>query len=164
MEILKNQEQYGRFLKFMTDYADYFERVMKREEEKFLALYSRDAKRMDAAFNLHIDTEEEISQLETDRLELNKNLGFEDMTFRQIIDALPPDENAKKHELQKVLDRLTFTVEQTKQFNKKSLEFAQMNLDLVAKINGAFIDAPSYTADGTQINSVTRPSIINKKA
>lgn len=155
---------YARYLKFMEEYAAFFEAVMKREEEKFLALHSRDAKRMDVAFNQHIETEEEISQLENDRLQLIRELGCEDMTFRQIINALPKEETSKKNELQSVYSRLAFAVEQTRQFNLKSLEYAQMNLDIVSKINGVFTDAPSYTASGAQINGVTRPNIINKKA
>lgn len=157
-------KDYAVFLKFMTEYADFFDEVLKREEEKFMALYSRNPKRMDAAFNLHIETEEQIAQIEDKRIKLNNEMGCEGMTLRQIIESLPEDEPQQKLELDKIFQRLRFSVQQTKEFNQKSLEYAQMNLDIVDKINGIFTDSPTYTADGASTNKVTRPNILNKKA
>jgi len=159
----KFMEHYSEFVEFMTKYADFFDEVMKREDEKFKALCSRDTKRMDAAFTLHMETEEKITAIESERLELNKKAGCDGMTFTQIINALPREENAKKQELDGIFQRLRFSVEQTKILNQSSLEYAQMNLDIVDKINGVYTDSQYYNADGTQVNNTTRPNFLNKK-
>ncbi|MDR0920352.1 MAG: flagellar export chaperone FlgN, partial [Oscillospiraceae bacterium] len=136
-------------------------KVKIREEEKFKALYARDTKRIDNAFNVHMDTEEQIKNFESRRIELHKELGLENKSFKEIINSVSGEEQTQ---LNILYDDLVNSVNVVKEFNKRSLDFAQMNIDIVNEMTGIFTDSKSYNANGTQTNQTTRPNILNKKA
>ncbi|GHU53072.1 hypothetical protein FACS1894132_04230 [Clostridia bacterium] len=155
------KNDYQKLYDFLTEYSELFEEVKVREEEKFKALHSRDPKRMDAAFNAHMDSEEKIKDFESKRTALHKELGLGEKTLKEVIETLDGED---KTNLTNLYEKLLNSINLTKEFNNRSLEFAQMNIDIVNEITGIFTKSTSYNASGTQTNQTTRPSILNKKA
>jgi hypothetical protein len=152
---------FQRFYDFTAEYADFFDDFKVKEEEKFKALYSRDPKRIDLAFNEHIKMGDKVQDFETRRIALLSEFGEEGKTLKEIISTFDGNERTK---LLSQYDRLSAAVNVVREFNKRSLEFAQMNIDIVNEINGVFTDSTVYDASGNQHNKTTRPTILNKQA
>ncbi|MDR0983725.1 MAG: flagellar protein FlgN [Ruminococcus sp.] len=158
-------ENYNRFYEFMLSYTEFFENVSTLEEEKFKALYSREPERIDAALKEQITTERRTFDFEEQRVKLLADMGLEGKKFSEIIEDFGQESGTDTSEyknLRNVLQRLRIAVDKTKLFNGKSLEFAQMNLNIINEISGAEnIDTTTYSSKGEQKDS-SRPSFFNK--
>lgn len=155
-------ENYQEFFSFMSEYADLFEDVAEKEEEKFKALYSRDLTKIEGVLTEHQKTEKSINEYEIKRIELNKKLGFGDKTFKEIIDG---EDGQQKSELLTIYNRLNSSVKTTKIYNEKSLEFAKMNLEIIEEIKSNIdTNAHCYDAKGsTKVSSKEKPAFFNAK-
>jgi hypothetical protein len=158
-------EKYTQFYDFMLSYAEFFEEICNLEEEKFKALYSREPERIDAALKEQVHTERRTFDFEEKRTSLQSDLGFAGKKFSEIIEEFGQEHGtntAEYKDFKDVLQRLRVAVDKTKLFNKKSLEFAQMNLDIIGEISGIEnTDTSTYSPKGEQ-KDVSRPSFFNK--
>lgn len=155
-------ENYKEFFSFMNEYADLFEGVAIKEEQKFKALYSRDLTKIDDILIAHQKNEKLVTEYENKRIELNKKLGFGDKTFKEIIDG---ESGEQKAELLVIYNRLNNSVKTTKLYNEKSLEFAKMNLDIIEEIESNSANNPQcYDAKGSTKGSLNeKPAFFNAK-
>lgn len=153
---------YNDFYGFMSEYTEMFEGIEKKEEAKLKALYSRDLTKINEILTEHQKTEKLVSDYEKKRLQLHEKLGLSGKTFKEIIDA----ENGEfKTELQSLYNRLRISVRNTKRYNQKSLEFSQMNLDIIRQINDSGLSDPQcYNSKGiTNTSKKDIPTFVNTK-
>lgn len=148
-------ENYSEFYSFMSEYTDFFFSVMKKEEQKMKALYSRDLTKINEILRQHQETEKLVADYESRRMELHKSLGLEGKTFREIID----ESTTGKEELMELYSKLSGYVMNTKEYNSKSLDFAKMNLEIVDSIKSDGIsDAQCYDSSGKTTASANNKS------
>jgi len=155
-------KNYEDFFSFMSEYADLFDEVAKKEEQKFKALCSRDLSKLNSILIEHQKTEKMINEYENKRTALNERLGFGDKTFKEIIDG---EEGQEKSELLAIYNRLNNSVKTTKLYNEKSLEFAKINLEIIEQIKASKdINSQCYDAKGTTKTSISeKPAFLNAK-
>jgi hypothetical protein len=152
-------KDFQKFYDFMSEYTVFWEDIRKKEEEKFKALYSRDRVKTETVLAGLPALEESIRLYEKKRLALNDEMGLTGKTLKQVVIDSVGEERVKLTELHA---RLKLAVDTVKEYNLKSLEFAQMNIDIVNKINGDVVESPTYSPKGLQ-DRTARPSIINTK-
>lgn len=154
-------EKFNEFYDFMSDYTNFFEEVVEREEEKFKALCSRDGKLLKDIMSEHQVTQKAIEDYEKERLKLNDELGFGDKTLKQIAEECPENQ---KNMLLELYSRLKSAIEISKSYNQKSYEFAKMNVDIIDNIYSDGINENQcYNADGSSSNSFSRANLLNSK-
>jgi hypothetical protein len=157
--------KYNKFQQFMLEYTEFFEKTAELEEEKFKALYSREPERIDSALKQQVLTERQTLDLEQQRITMQDELGFGEKKFSEIISDFAEEFGANSPEqktLHDIFQRLRIAVDKTKLFNGKSLEFAQINLDIIAEISGGDVtDSSTYGAKGEQ-KDPSKPSFFNK--
>lgn len=145
-------DDYGAFLAFMIEYADFFDEMVSFEQEKLDALLSYELKRIEQSIASQQAVAMQLSNLEKRRAELQSAAGFADMTFREIIAAT---QDSRRAEMEALFDRIGKAIEEVKECNKESMDFVQMNLQT---INGG--TAPENRAEAQVYTAAARtPSV-----
>lgn len=145
-------EEYSEFYGFMEEYAGFFEGLVQQEQEKLEALLSNELKDIEQSISAQQAATMRMEKYEKRRMELQNAAGFEELTFRQIIEKAQADQKAP---LEALFTRVTQAVDQIKFYNEKSMELVRTNLQL---LNDAVSpekrqEAQSYQASGTQKES-----------
>ncbi|MGN0620322.1 MAG: flagellar export chaperone FlgN [Porcipelethomonas sp.] len=154
------KEIFEVFYGFMLEYTEFFEETADKEKEKLSALLSDDLKRIEACLNEHQSIVKRTEQYERDRLKIQKELGFENMTFREVIDSCRGEE---KEQLQSLYQRFKIAIDSVKHSNKTSLQVAETNLKIMENITrGAVTDAKCYDTRGVASKS-RNIGILNRK-
>ena len=115
----------GAFCTFMQQYVDFLEQAAAGEDEKYAALLSYDAKRMDRAIAGQQAVNMRLARMEAQREEEQRSAGVEGLTFSQMLEEAQGEE----HELLAALFvRFRKAVDDIKFFNAKSIAFAREGL------------------------------------
>lgn len=154
------KEIFEEYYDFMLEYTEFFEEIAGKEKEKLSALLSDNLKRIEACLNEHQSIVKRTEQYEKERMALQRQLGLDNKTFKEIIDDCTGEE---KEQLLTLHHRLKIAVDSVKYSNKTSLQVAETNLKIMENITkGAVTDAKCYNTKG-----VAPPSrnigILNKK-
>ncbi len=154
------KEVFEEFYGFMLGYTEFFEETAEKEKEKLSALLSDDLKRIESCLNEHQSVIKRTEQYEKERQEMQKRLGFADMTFREIINICQGEE---KEQLQSLYQRFKIAIESVKHSNKTSLQVAETNIKIMEKITkGTVTDAKCYDTHGVS-SAKKNIGILNKK-
>lgn len=145
--------QTEHFQKFMESYAAFLEELAGAEGEKYAAMVSYDARRVDKVVTTQQAANRQLEQLEKQREEEQAAAGFAGMTFHEILAAVPAEE---REGLQAVLTRFEKALLQVKYFNARSTSFAKEGLQMLG-LAGQKPVAP-YTADGKNHTEGSIPS------
>lgn len=132
----------SKFSAFMEGYVTFLEEMAAGESEKYAAMISYDAKRMDKVVSRQQAMNMRLTQLEEQREREQAEAGLEGMTFQQILDELDREEQGPLPEL---FPRFFKAVEEIKYFNGKSIAFAKEGLHQLG-MNGE--PAAPYTHTG----------------
>lgn len=163
---MRDYKEYNEFYEFMREYVDFFDVLEKKEEEKLKLLYSREAQKLEELLEEYQLLGRRVAGYEEKREKFHKKLGFGDMTFKEMIEsefATDTAENVEwKERFGALHQRLKTSVNNTKHFNEKALEYAQLNMDLVNMINEGEEDLSCYGPGGEKGKlGGTRPTFLN---
>lgn len=137
-------ERYNEFAEFMLEYTELFEDISYKEEEKFHAMLSDDLSRIEQSLNEHQTSIKLIEQYENRREALQKEMGLEGKTFREIINMCKGEEKA---ELSEIYSRFELAIHNTNHFNKSAMKVADMNIKLSGGSEGVS-DPRCYDSKG----------------
>lgn len=114
---------------FFEEYTLFFEEMIEAEKLKLNILLSNDLKAIEENILVQQVNAKRIENMERKRLELFNSLGYNQLTFKEII-QLNHDESTV---LNNYYSRVEKAINQIKYLNKKSLELIRFNLSLSEK-------------------------------
>ncbi len=80
------------FVGFMEEYTDFLERMVADENEKLAALSSRELKRIEHSITVSQANAKQLDNYEAKRIALQSGAGFDGMSFRELLDAVPEEQ------------------------------------------------------------------------
>ncbi len=153
---------YNKIYEFMTEYAGFLKETEKKEKEKLSALLSNDVKHIEKVMNEYQFIITKIENYEKKRTALFESENLGNMTFREVINEFSGEENKN---LRIIHAEISSLVENIKQFNKKSLEIANLNLNIMTELNleGKNVsDAECYNRNGIRNSGIKNNSLLSK--
>lgn len=138
---------------FLKEYADFFEEVLVDEKEKWKNFTTFDLNKINESISKQQANELRISNIENRRIELQKVLGYENMTFKEIIETFDD-----KKEVNELYRRISTTVHDIQFFNQKAMDLAKGQLAL---FETATKDNSTYTKTKQKIDN--QEQIIKEK-
>ena len=115
------------YFNFMENYTEFYREVEKSEYEKMDALMSDDLPRLRQAMQNYEICIKKAQQIESERIELCRKLGFENMAFSEVVRHFKGEEKERLISQKNTLETILKTIQY---LNKKSLEFASMQREL----------------------------------
>lgn len=137
--------QRDEFRKLMEEYTIFLEETVEREKEKYAALLSYDPKRTDKAVAEQQASNMRLAQLEERREDTQRLLGWQGLTFRQILERTEGPENKALSDL---FERFENAVNAIRYYNSRSLSFANDGLRILG--SAEVQQAGTYDAAGRQ--------------
>lgn len=122
------QVQTERFRLFLEGYVDFLEEMAASESDKYAAIISYNAKRLDQVVAMQQAQNMRLTQLEEQREAQQEAAGLGGLTFAEILEKLPPTERPA---LQEMFRRFEAAIEQIKFYNAKSVAFAEEGMRLL---------------------------------
>lgn len=110
---------------FLEDYADFLAHMVKDEQEKLSSLLSNSLPRIEAAIATAQANSKQMENFELSRSRLQEQAGYGGMTFSEMIENAPEEE---QQSLQALLIRIQNYVETIQYSNTKSMRVARTNL------------------------------------
>ena len=116
-----------KLISFFEEYCLFFKNMVKTEQEKLSAILTNDITKIEKYITVKQSEAMQLDNFEQKRLDMQKEFGFDNLTFSQIIEKT----NGKnKILLMRLFDEIQTNIDQIKHLNQKSMETAQMNLSL----------------------------------
>lgn len=112
---------------FLEEYASFFESILKTEQEKLQILMNGNLKDIERTIAIQQANEKKIQNMEKKRSDVQKSLGFDGYTLKQIIDTFASSE---QNDLQMLFNRIDRALSDIKFYNKKGMDVATTNLHL----------------------------------
>ncbi len=122
-----------KFSAFMEGYVAFLEEMAQGEGEKYAALLSYEAKRVDRVVSRQQAMNMRLSQLEEQREREQEEAGLGGLSFQEILARLDKTEQGRLPEL---FPRFSRAVEEIKYFNGKSMAFAKEGLQMTGMKDG----------------------------
>ena len=148
-----------KFQVFLENYVEFLEEVAAGESEKYAALLSYDAKKVDRVTSIQQALNMRLSQMEQQRVAEQERAGLGGFTLQQILERTQGDERVRFAQL---CDRFARAVNDIKYYNGKAMNFAQGGLELLGvteeKPQGA-----AYGADGTRAGDIAGTVLFEAK-
>lgn len=138
-------ENFNEFYSFMLEYTEFFEETAVKEREKMCALLSDDLSRIEKCLNEHQSMLKKTEYYEKQREKLQKEIGLEGKSFRQIIAMTDGDEHDR---LRKLYNRFKVAVDNVSHSNKTSLQIAETNMRIIESMSTSVNDAKCYDNNG----------------
>ena len=121
MDTFKELHQY------LHDYTQFYMSVVEFEVKKLSAILNHDLKEIEKNILLQQALLKKIEVRERDRIRFTQSLGFTNQSLKAIVES---HTGVEKTELNKIYDDLTHIIFDIQHYNKKSMEMAQMNLEI----------------------------------
>lgn len=147
-------KDFNRYYDFMENFTEFYKKVQQAEYDKFESLMSNDIERIQKSMQTYHTYIKQAQQLEHERIELCKDLGFENMAFSEVLRHFSGEEKEKLIEQK---NRLTGIVKTIKYLNKKSMDYANMQLSFTAD-NSAI-----YNGKGQTDSHLNNSNILDKQ-
>lgn len=119
---MPGMQAYEEFLGFIEEYTDFLQQMVKDENEKLSALQSRELSRIEHSITTAQANAKKLENYEAKRVKLQQRLGYEGMSFREIIEQAPEDQQAW---LGLMFDRFERNVNEIRFRNDKSMAVAR---------------------------------------
>lgn len=133
-----------KFHAFIESYVAFLEEMAASESDKYSALLSYDAKRIDHVVTGQQAMNMRLSHFEEQREREQEEAGFSGLTFAEILNRLDP---AQKEPLEELFRRFKMALHEIKYYNSKSISFAKEGMQMLGMNERA--KAP-YTPTGKQ--------------
>ena len=121
-----------RFYQFMVSYAEFMSEMSEQENRKYKALISNDLKQMDKTIAEQQAMLMKLEKMEGQRLDLQRETGWEGLKFREILDRLKGED---QRSFRKLFEQISRLLEQIQTGNEKSISFAKMSLQVSSLLN-----------------------------
>ena len=124
--------KFDQLLKFLEEYAIFFEGIFEDEKKKLEVLMNGRLKDIEKTISIQQANEKKIQNIEKKREDLQTSLGYQGLTFKQVIELYDGEE---KKNLQTLFVRIESAINNVKFYNKKGMEIASTNLHLFGEQN-----------------------------
>ena len=138
-------EQQAKMKQFLEEYLKTFEAILKDEQEKLRNFVSFDLEKINASISKQQANEMRISNIEKKRIDVQRQLGYANMTFKQIIDTYE-----EKSEMNDLYDKINHVVNEVRFYNQKAMDIAKGQLNLYEIVKD---EAGTYTKDNKKVGS-----------
>lgn len=139
-------ENQAKMKAFLEDYLRVFEAILKDEQEKLRNFVSFDLDKINGSISKQQANEMRIANIEKKRMETQRALGYENMTFSQIIETFE-----EKKEMQELFDKINVVINDVKFYNQKAMDIAKGQLSLYEVMNENGV--ATYTKDSKKVSS-----------
>lgn len=110
---------------FFEEYSAFLEEMESVQKEKLESVLSGDLPRMERSIKSQQAYAMRLENIENRRIRLQKEAGFADMTFSQIVDNASPE---KRNDLRALFSRAQNALSNIKYLNEKALTVAREKL------------------------------------
>lgn len=138
-------ENQNKMKQFLEEYLKTFEAILKDEQEKLRNFVSFDLEKINSSIAKQQANEMRITNIEKKRIDAQKKLGYDGMTFKQIIDTF--DEKA---EMNSLYDKINHVVNEVRFYNQKAMDIAKGQLNLYEIVKD---DVGTYTKDSKKVGT-----------
>jgi len=143
--IKQMNEKQRQMTEFLREYADLFEKVLSDEKVKLDGFAHFDLDKMNAAIAQQQADQLEIANAEKKRMQVQKKLGFENKTLKEIIETYED-----KKEMNELYHRISTAVHDIQYYNQLTMDFAKGQLALFETKNDN--EASTYTKTKKKIS------------
>ncbi len=126
-------KELSHFHEFMSQYEQFITEMAELEDRKYRELISGDIAKIDKTMASQQAMLMKLTNLEDKRMKMQKDLGYDDYSFSQILDVL---EDSDKKKFSGLFERLIRIMAQIKVSNRKSLSYAKMSLQVGSALEG----------------------------
>lgn len=116
---------YLQFVAFMEGYTSFLQRMCEDEKKKLEALSSNELTRIEQSISVSQANAKQLENYEVKRVLLQKQAGFDGLSFRQLIAAAPEEEQSN---LWKLFTGFEGKVAEIRFYNDKSMAVARDNM------------------------------------
>ncbi len=144
---MKHNKQTAReeYFSFMVEYVAFLGEMRQAESEKLKALTAKKQRLIEQSISKSQANAKQLENFESKRLELQTAAGYEGLSFRQLIEKTPEEEQSGFWSL---FTRFEGTIADIRFFNNKSMAVARDN---ILEIN------PSAIIPGSQAGNPENP-------
>lgn len=146
-------ENQTKMKQFLEEYLKTFESILKDEQEKLRNFVSFDLEKINSSISKQQANEMRIANIEKKRMDVQRQLGYAGMTFKQIIDTYED-----KNEMNNLYDKINHVVNEVRFYNQKAMDIAKGQLNLYEIVKD---DAGTYTKDNKKVG--TSDSVMSTK-
>lgn len=139
-------ENQAKMKAFLEEYLRVFETILKDEQEKLRNFVSFDLEKINGSISKQQANEMRIANIEKKRMDTQRKLGYEDMTFSQIIETFE-----EKKEMQELFDKINAVINDVKFYNQKAMDIAKGQLSLYEVMNENGMT--TYNKDSKKVNN-----------
>lgn len=130
---------------FLKEYIAFFEGVLVDEKEKLKNFTTFDLEKINASIAKQQANELRITNMESRRLSVQKDLGYENKTFKEIIETYED-----KKEMNELYLKISTTIHDIQFYNQKAMDLAKGQLALFETVNK---DSSTYTKTKQRIDN-----------
>ncbi|WP_312643752.1 flagellar export chaperone FlgN [Hydrogenoanaerobacterium sp.] len=150
-------------LDFLYEYAGFFSEMEQTETQKLDNLLSRQLERIEHSISMQQAMDKRLQNLEKRRADLQTKLGFDGMSFKNIIEEFPEENRA---ELSRLFERIENSLDNIKFLNQKSMNVAKSRLEEMGsnaqfKVSANLSNYSGYTTKDS--NQMPAHSILETK-
>lgn len=141
------------FYDFLIEYNAFLDQMSEAQKVQLEAVLSRQVNLVEKSIASLQTYLMKLDNMEKRRMELQAVAGFENMTFRQVIEALP---NEEKHDFEKAFDEMEKKISDISYYNSKSQDKVKLDLKAMgsaATPEGVKSPAGVYTANKKSASS-----------
>lgn len=139
------KKEINDLMRFMEEYADFFEGLAAKEAEKREALVSNKMPQLEHCLSQQQAAVMQMGNLEKEREALLSKAGLSGKTFREIAESLEGEERTA---CEAVFSRMEQAVQSIKFSNEKSMAIAQDKLRILEEIQPEAKKRENYTPYG----------------
>lgn len=115
-------KEYQEFVELMVDYTAFLGQMVRDENEKLVALSSRELPRIEHSISVSQANAKQLANFEAKRAAAQEKAGYSGLSFRQLIEQAPQGEQEK---LWQLFTRFEGNVAEIRFFNDKSMAVAR---------------------------------------
>jgi len=117
------------YTEYLGQYADFLDTMCEQAGERYHALASFDAARLNHAMAALQSNVMQLEQMETKRIQMAQEAGYPDLTFREMLGQVPEEARSA---LEPLFRRIELAAANVKFMNEKAMDFAKENLSTLA--------------------------------
>lgn len=117
------------YAEYLGQYADFLDAMCAQAGERYHAMASFDAARLNHAMAALQSNVMQLEQMETRRVQMAEEAGYPGLTFRETLQKVPEEARTA---LEPLFRRISLAAENVKFMNEKAIEFARQNLSTLA--------------------------------
>lgn len=144
---------YSSFIKVIKDFIQLFEAMIPLEQKKLDSVVNQKISVVEDCMNQEQAAILRLKGLEIKRQKIQKELGVEDLTFRQILEKVSPE---IKDNLQPLFDELTEKIHTFQSINASAKDAIEVNLHVVQSALASGSTNNTYSSSGSKTKKTNK--------